>query len=170
MKRRLYFLLPDVQSSRIVHNELLLAKVEERRMHVVANDKIDLSDLPEADFRQKTDIVHGLQMGFIIGGLTGMILSAIAVYTGMLFPGLESWSVIALTLGGAFFGAFSSTMIAVNVSSTRLSKFKIDLDEGKILFMVDIPVQRVDEISELVHSHHPEADMRGIEPDIPAFP
>ena len=170
MKRRLYFLLPDVQSARVVHNELLLARVEERRMHVLANDRTDLSDLPEADIRQKTDIVHGLQLGLIVGGLTGMILSAISVYTGMLSPGIETWSIVALTFGGALFGAFSSTMIAINVSNTRLNRFSTEIEAGKILFMVDIPVSRVKEVTELVHSHHPEADMRGIDPQIPAFP
>ena len=36
--------------------------------------------------------------------------------------------------------------------------------------MVDVPTDRVDEIEELVKKHHPEAEIEGTEPTIPAFP
>jgi len=36
--------------------------------------------------------------------------------------------------------------------------------------MVDVPRDRVEEIEELVRSHHPEADIGGADPTIPAFP
>jgi hypothetical protein len=166
----LYFLLPDVQSAKVVHNDLLLAKVEERHMHVLAKDDIDLQDLPEAGLTQRSDVVHGLQMGVVLGALTGMLLSSLALMLGLIVPGLEVWSVGSLTAGGAFIGAFGSSMIAVNVSNTRLQKFQPEIDRGSILFMVDVPADRVDEINGLVKGHHPEADARGTEPTIPAFP
>ena len=170
MRRRLYFLLPDINSAKVVHNELLLAKVEEKHQHIIARDGIDLKDLPEADLRQKTDIIHGLQMGMIIGGLTGAILSTIAVMLDMIVPGIEVWSVTSLTVGGAFLGAFASTMIAVNVRNTRLTRFQEEVEKGQILYMVDVPYKRVEDIIQLVRGHHPEADIKGIDPQIPAFP
>lgn len=170
MRRRLYFLLPSVKSAKVVHNELLLAKIDERHQHVIARDGTDLEDLPEAGLRQKSDIIHGLQLGVVIGGLTGMVLAAIAVLLDMIVPGIEAWSVASLTGGGAFLGAFASTMIAINVSNTRLTQFRPDIEAGRILYMVDVKFQRIDEINLLVRSHHPEADMRGLDPQIPAFP
>lgn len=170
MRRRLYFLLPNVSSAKIVHNELLLAKIDERHQHVIARDGMQLDDLPEAGLRQKSDIIHGFQLGVVVGGLTGMILSTVAILMDMIVPGIEVWSVASLTLGGAFLGAFASTMIAVNVSNTHLTQFKKDIEAGKILYMVDVGFQRVDEIIKLVQGRHPEADMRGLDPQIPAFP
>ncbi len=170
MRRRLYFLLPDVRSSKIVHNELLLAKIEERHMHVLAKDEISLDDLPEADLRQKTDLVHGLQSGMVLGGFTGMLLSTVALLANMVVPGLEVWSVGSLVFGGAFLGAFASSMIAINMTNTRLKKFMPEIESGRILFMVDVPIHRLKEITTLIEGHHPEADMRGIDPQIPAFP
>lgn len=170
MRRRLYFLLPNIRSTKIVHNDLLLSKIEERHMHVIAKEGIDLEDLPEAGIRQKSDLVHGFQLGLILGGLTGMILSSIAIMMDMIVPGIEIWSVISLTLGGSFLGAFAATMIAVNVGNTRLAQFRHDIEAGRILFMVDVPFNKVKETIELVRGHHPEADMRGIDPQIPAFP
>ena len=170
MRRRLYFLLPDIRSAKVVHNELLLAKIEEKHQHVIAKDGTDLKDLPEADLRQKTDIVHGLQLGVIIGGLTGAILSTIAVMMNMIVPGIEVWSVASLTIGGAFLGAFASTMVAVNVSNSRLARFQEEVDRGQILYMVDVPYRQVESVTQLVRRQHPEADIKGIDPQIPAFP
>jgi hypothetical protein len=36
--------------------------------------------------------------------------------------------------------------------------------------MVDVPKERVDEITALIKSHHPEAEIRGVDTRIPAFP
>ena len=170
MKRRLYFLLPHVKSAQVIHTELLLAKVEERHMHVMARSDIDLHDLPEAGLMQKTDVMRGLQLGMIFGAFTGLIMSYLAIQLQLIVPGLEVWSVASLTLGGAFVGGFASTMVALNMANTRLARFQPELDKGRILFMVYVPFRRIEEISALVSAHHPEADMRGIDPRIPVFP
>ena len=170
MKRRLYFLLPNLASARTVHNELLLAKVEERNMHVVAREGSDMGDLPEASITQKSDIVHGAQLGFIVGGFTGVGLGILASAMNLLAPGLEVWSLSSIAIGGAFLGSLTSSMVAVSIPSTRLKPFRSAIDQGKYLFMVDIPVQRVEELSHALKQHHPEVDMRNTEPTIPAFP
>ena len=38
-------------------------------MHVLARDDISLNGLPEASLLEKSDLIHGLQLGFIAGGL-----------------------------------------------------------------------------------------------------
>lgn len=170
MRRRLYFLLPDNKSAQTVHTELLLAKIEERHMHVIARSEADLANLPEAGLLQKTDVMRGLHMGVILGALTGMILGYVSIQLELIVPGMETWAVTSLTLGGAFIGAFATTMIALNMANTRLERFQPDIDKGRILFMVDVPFKRIEEISSMVHNLHPEADMRGIDPRIPVFP
>ncbi len=170
MKRRLYFILPDVPMARTVHNELLLARVPENHMHVIADERIDLEDLPEASLWQKSDLAHGLQLGLPVGGLTGLVVGVIAVLLGWIAPGYEAKTIMATILAGLLVGTWAASMIAVNVPNTRHRPFEADLREGHILYIVDIPVQQVDKITELVTRHHPEADMRGVEPNIPVFP
>lgn len=170
MKRRLYFLLPTVTQAKTVHNELLLARVEERHMHVLAKEDISLAGLPEASLLEKSDLIHGLQLGFVVGGFTGILLAVISYSLNMIVPGWETISMGGIIVGGAFLGSWTSSMVAINVQNTRLKEFMKDVNSGQILYMVDIPVHRVDEISELVHSKHPEANMRGIDHTIPAFP
>ena len=170
MKRRLYFLMPNVTNAKAVHNDLLLARIEERNMHVLAKDDISLKDLPEASLLEKSDLIHGLQLGFVVGGFTGITLATISYQFGMIVPGWETISMVGIIVGGAFLGAWTSSMVAINVQNTHLKEFMKDVNSGKILYMVDVPVQRMEEISNLVHSKHPEAIMRGIDHTIPAFP
>ena len=59
MRRRLYFLLPDLGSAKQSVEDLLLARVEARHIHVLGRRGADLGDLPEASVFQKTDLVHG---------------------------------------------------------------------------------------------------------------
>ncbi len=170
MIRRMYFMIPDVDLARTIHNELLLSRVAESKMHVIAREDVDLNDLPEANILQKSDLIQAIQRGVPLGGLTGVVLGAAAVSLGLVLPGYESATIMITLFAGLFLGVFSSAMIAVNVPNTRHRRFEKDLSNGKILFIVDVPVEKVAEISEMVTRHHPEADMKGLEPNIPAFP
>src|SRR5213079_2392246 len=58
MRRRLYFLLPDVESARHTADDLLLARVEDRHMHFLARRGTDLGELHEASYLFKTDLLH----------------------------------------------------------------------------------------------------------------
>lgn len=170
MRRRLYFLFPNVAVVRKVVDELLLARIDESHMHVLAKDGTDMKGLPEANVFQKSDLVHGMEMGLAIGGATGFVAALIAMFFTEGGLPLGMGGVFTMTLGGAFMGVWVSGMIAGDVPNTQLKAFEAAIRSGDILMMVDAPKQRVDEITQLVKGHHPEADVRGIEPTIPAFP
>jgi len=71
---------------------------------------------------------------------------------------------------GALFGAWAASMIGISTPNTALKRFEAAIGEGRVLLMVDVPKDRVEEIQELVHRSHPEASDHGLEPTIPAFP
>ena len=170
MRRRLYFVLPDVQSARTMLNDMLLARIECRHIHFLSKRDSLPPDLPEASVLQKTDIVHGAQLGLIIGAVVGAVAGALLV----LFPPegvtLKLAAVLLLALGGAFFGLWASSMVASAVPNSRLKAFQPQMAGGKVLMMVDVPMRRVQEICDLVSGRHPEAASGGFEPPIPAFP
>jgi hypothetical protein len=170
MRRRLYFVLPDIHCARAMLNDLLLARIECRHIHFLSRRDSLPDDLPQASVLQKTDIVHGAQVGIVIGGIVGAIAGALLV----LFPPegvtLKLITVLAVAIGGAVFGAWVSSMVASAVPNSRLKTFDADVQSGKVLMMVDVPMRRVQEIRELVSQRHPEALAGGFEPTIPAFP
>jgi hypothetical protein len=170
MRRRLYVVCPDLQCAQQTMNDLLLARIEERHIHVLATRDAPMDGLHEANVLQKTDLVHGAEMGLVIGGAVGAILGVLLIY--MPFEGVELQHVTVLiaALGGAFFGVWVSSMVAASVPNTRLVAFAKDISEGRYLMMIDVPFRRVHEIQSLVGKRHPEDRDGGIEPTIPAFP
>jgi hypothetical protein len=168
--KRLYFLLPNLESARRSADDLLLARVDDRHMHFLARRGTDLGDLREASYLQKSDVKHSAFYGLMLGGVCGLLLGAWMVLSPPEGIRLELVTVLASSLGGAFFGAWAASMVGASVPNSSLSKFAKEVDEGKVLLMVDVPRGRVDEMTELVHRRHPEADSRGVEPTMPAFP
>ena len=169
MRRRLYFVTPDFETARKVFNELLLARVSDRHVHVLAKEGTDLKDLPNASLLQRSDLIHGLESGVVLGSLTG-------VFLGILFASMPEFSSMAngillgCWLSGALVGAWISGMIGTSVRNIRLKSFEPALDQGKLLIMADVPKDRVEAISTAIVAHHPLAHFKGIEPTIPAFP
>jgi hypothetical protein len=170
MRRRLYFLLPDVASARAMFNELLLARIEERHIHFLAKRGVLPPDLPDATFLQKTDIVHGAEIGVVTGGLIGIVAGTAVV----LFPPegvtLQLATVLGTALVGALLGAWTSSLAATAVPNSKLKPFHGEIESGKVLLLVDVPFRRLEQLGQLMRSRHPEAMAGGVEPTIPAFP
>lgn len=168
--RRIYFLLPDVKTARTIVDELLLARIEWRHIHVIARHDIELEDLPEATLAQKSDLLPSLARGAAAGGVSGMLAGLVALAFPPAGLTIAGGAVVAMTLAGAGFGSWISTMIGVGVPNSRLKHFEKAVEDGELLMMVDVPKPRVDEIEQMVKQHHEKAIIEGTDPTIPAFP
>lgn len=171
MNRRLYFVLPDVAISRQIEHDLLLARISDDHMHFLGKRNTDLMDLPEATTAEKTDLVHGsfigLVSGALCGGLIGLVLYLLRDYIIEVNMGII---LLFFVLGGVFGVWVSGMLIGTSTPNVKLKEFEKDIEAGHILLMVDVPVERVDEIRKIVLTHHPEAEDHGKDPFIPAFP
>ena len=168
--RRLYFMVPDIDTANKVVDELLLKRVDDHHIHVVAKEGTPMGDLPEANLLQKSDFIPAMERGLALGGITG-VLAGIAAVT---FPPagliLGGGAILGTSLAGAGIGAWISGMIGMDVPNSQIEKFEAAIEKGEVLMMIDIPKTRVEEIEALIQQHHPDADMGGTEPHIPAFP
>jgi hypothetical protein len=170
MRTRMYVTLPDVQSARRLSDDLLLARIEDRRMHFLARRGTDLSGLHEASFVDKTDAVHGASVGMVVGGIMGAVLGILLVNFPPHGVPIEMVAVLVASLVGAFLGAWVSSMVGLQVPNSRLTGFDAELEEGHVLLMLDVPGSRSDEVRAIIARTHPEAIDRGNEPTVPAFP
>lgn len=170
MRRRLYFMLPNIPNARALLDELLLARIDIGHMHFMAKDGSLPDDMPDVNFLQKTDLVHGAQLGMIIGGIVGLAAGVFMT----LFPldgySLRTAAILLVALGGALFGGWASGMNAAAVPNTRLQQFAERIEQGQVLLIIDVPVRRVQEIEEMIAQRHPEISFGGMEPPLLAFP
>ena len=166
--RRLYFLLPDLGVSRKVVDELLLARIEEKHIHVIAKEGTELGELPEATLVQKSNFIPAMERGVAMGGATGIVAGLVAVA----IPGvvIAGGALLAMGVAGAGMGAWLGGMIGMDVENTHIRQFENAIQAGQILMLVDVPKDSVETIQQSIRKHHPEVDFEGTEPTVPAFP
>jgi hypothetical protein len=164
--RRLYFLVPDTNVGKKVVDELLLAHVEWKHIHVIGKRGTPLEDLPEASHWQKSDVVPALQRAVPIGGATGLLcgLAAIVLAPHLVVAG--GGVLLATGLAGVGIGAYLGGMVGLNVENTRHKAFHDAIERGELLVIVDVPRGRVDEITERIRKAHPQAEPEGTDPRV----
>lgn len=167
MNRRLYFMLPDVNSAHAMLDDLLLARINANRVHFLAKAGTPMGDLPEAAVSERTDLIEGWEIGMALGTLTGLVAGLVAVmiptwwYTKPI-PAIATMMIcIAVGLIG---GGIWTALAAMSIPNTQLKKFEEPIAKGKVLMIVQAPFHRVDEIRKLVKGKHPEAAYSGIWP------
>jgi hypothetical protein len=170
MRRRLYWLAPDVESARRIADDLLLARVEDRHMHFLARRGTELGALHEASILQTSDVRHAAIVGILLGGLLGALAGWLVAQFPIEGTHIGVGGVLLMTAFGAGFGFFASTLVGTSVPNSQLKQFEAEIQRGQILVMVDVPLHKVDEVQGHMNERHPEAVWRGVDPAVPAFP
>jgi hypothetical protein len=168
--KRIYFLVPDIATTEKIVDDLLLARIEEKHIHVLAKRGTPLEDLPEATLMQKTDFVPAVEQGLAIGGSSGLLAGLVAITLPASAPVVAGGVLLATTLAGAGIGAWVSGMVGMTIGNRRVKEFADAIEAGELLVMADVPAERVDEIETCVKKHLPKVEIEGTEPKVPAFP
>ena len=163
--RRIYFLVPDIETTHKIVDELRSEGIEDRHMHVLAKRDTPLTDLPEASEFQKTDFIPALERGAALGASTGLIAGLV----GLRFAGfaIAGGPILGVLVFGATIGAMMSGLSGLQVGNSKVKQYQEAIEKGELLVMVDLPKERIDDISKVIVKHHPNAEFEGIEPVLP---
>lgn len=160
MKRRLYFLLPDVEHTRAVISELEMTGVSTGQMHVLAGPGIDLQDLPRATGRQQRDFGQWLETVLWDGNLA---VFSIALAALLLIAWLQpAWYWLLLPTAVMLVTFVLGEEFTRRIPNVHLSEFRDALQHEEVLLTVDVPVSEVASIEERLHHNHPEAVAGGV--------
>ena len=168
MRKRIYWMLPDLDSARRCMDDLLLARIAAPQIHFMAREGADMNGLAVASVLQTSDLVEAAETGLLVGAGLGAAAGVLAAYS--LESSVPAGLVVALAALGAVLGTWFCSMIGSSTPSRRLKRFEPALAAGQYLLMVDVPRGRVSEIETLLASTHPEARFHGHEPNVPVFP
>jgi hypothetical protein len=172
MTSRIYFVMSNPAAAQLASKQLLLAKIDSHQMHFMAKKGTNLGQLPLVHMAQKTDLIHGAQLGGVIGLALGLAVGWY-IYAWMTPPAgmtFEAAVVLVSALVGAALGAWISSMIGASRPNSRHRRFEKDLAAGRVLLMIDAPTRRAEELRDLLLRSLPGTKDGGMEPAIPVFP
>jgi hypothetical protein len=160
MKRRLYFLLPDVANARSAVAELERNDIARNSLHVIAAKGIDLEDLPRASHNQRSDLGARLETIFWDGNLV-LFLIALVVLGVLVLMNVSGYWLLppAAVMLVTFLAGVGFTSYIPNV---HLAEFADALRHREILLMVDVSIGQVASVEKLIRRHHPGAVTGGV--------
>ena len=155
MRRRCYFMLPDVASARAMLDQLLLARIEERYIHFLAKPDTLPPDMPEANLFQRTDLVHSTEVGIFIGAVSGILACGLMLVMPLARFETQILSFAACGAGGALLGAWMAARASTALPNSHLEQYISAINQGQVLLMLDLPAGRSGEIKELIYRKFP---------------
>ena len=101
-----------------------------------------LAELHEAGYLIKTDFVHGAGVGLglgALGGATARRRARVLIRSRARTPQPGRRSSSRMLVGGLI-GTWVASMVGASVPNSKLSQFQREIEPGKILLMVDVPL------------------------------
>jgi hypothetical protein len=163
--RRIYFLVPNIETTHKIVKELQTAGIEDRHIHILAKRDMPLEGLPESGVTIKTDFIPAVERGLALGGTTGLLAGLV----GLRFAGfaIAGGPLLGIIMAGATIGSLMGGLAGMNSGNSRLKQFEEAIEQGDILMLIDVQRERIETIRKLVVRHHSDAHFEGIEPILP---
>jgi hypothetical protein len=88
---------------------------------------------------------------------------------GLRFAGfvIAGGPILGLIMAGATIGSLMGGLAGMSSGNSRLKKFEEAIEQGQLLVLLDVPKERINEITQLINKHHPEVIFEGIESLLP---
>lgn len=162
--KRLYFLVPDIDSASRIVAEMRDAGVAADHVSVVGSDhhRLEQAHLHEAGVLHGTHLVDGLKTGLALGGTTGIIAGIAAVSfppAGLILGG---GAIVGLGVLGAGVGGWLGSMLGIAATDPGIHRFHDEIQQGRLLLLIDIPKERELEMLDRIRRHHPEARIESV--------
>jgi len=164
MRRRLYFVLPNVRSAQAMMNELLLERIDEDHIHFHAKSDQALGNLPKANAVELSDVVYSALAGFVFGAVFGLLGGMLAYLVPWWFGEVTLMVIPYCMVLGALSCAAWAAAVATAAPSYRIKSYDNQIERGNILMIVSVPLRRLSEVRQRLMRHHPEAMYRGVWP------
>lgn len=169
MKRH-YYISDDLDDLEKVEKELEVRGFSTPQIHVLSLDDADVANhdnLNEVEAVLRKDVVHGTEMGAVIGIIGATLVLLIAYLMG--WPQTVTWvPFIFLAVVVLGFCTWEGGLFGIQEPHKQFKRFQKLLRAGKHIFMVDARSGQEPLLSEVVR-HHPELELAGTARSTPAL-
>jgi len=140
--------------------------VPRKNLHTIAKQGIDISGLPKATLRQKTDIgakveAYFWNLNLIVFFSAFLVMIAALIASNMTAALLSACIMFATFIAGYYF--------ASHVPHAHLDECSSAIKHGEILLLVDVPVWKLKKAELLIHKLHPDMLLGGVTWTLPGL-
>mgnify|MGYP006132901147 CR=1 FL=1 len=153
MKRH-YYISDDLDDLEIVERDLEASGVSTPQIHVLSNDEAGVEDhhLHTVEGVLKKDVVHGTELGAVVGIVAAAIILVANGYFGLAetYTWVPAIFLSVIVLG---FCTWEGGLIGIQEPHTDFQRFQDLLAEGKHILFVDVPLEQEDILQGVVTEH-----------------
>lgn len=154
MKRRLYYLLPDVMHAKQLRVDLANMGIPEDNVHAIVKENQAVGDIGDVHTLAETDRDYLLEWILWRANLLAFLVALLAAITiAIWYPSVYLW--IPVVIMAASFSA--GAVFVFRLPSVHWRDFVSSIHHGEILMMVDVPATRLNDLDHRIHHLHPEA-------------
>ena len=168
MKRH-YFISDDLDDLEAVERDLEAAGVTTPQIHVLSEDDagVESHHLHEVEAVLKKDVVHGTEMGAIVGVIGAAAVILLAWISGLTetYTWVPAIFLAIIVLG---FCTWEGGLIGIQEPHVDFRRFQDDLHEGKHILFVDTDPDQ-ETVLRQVAADHPKLQPAGDGPATPRF-
>ena len=153
MKRQ-YFISDDLDDLEIVERDLESAGVTTPQIHVLSEDDsgVESHHLHEVEAVLKKDVVHGTELGALVGVIGAAAVLILAWISGLTatYTWVPAIFLAVIVLG---FCTWEGGLIGIQEPHTDFRRFQEQLHEGKHILFVDTDPNQDNILREVVEKH-----------------
>ena len=153
MKRH-YFISDDLDDLEIVERDLESAGVTTPQIHVLSEDDsgVESHHLHEVEAVLKKDVVHGTELGALVGVIAAAAILILAWLSGL--TATYTWvPAIFLSVIVLGFCTWEGGLIGIQEPHTDFRRFQDDLHQGKHILFVDVDPEQESILRDVVNQH-----------------
>ncbi len=168
MKRH-YFITDDLDDLEVVERDLEAAGVTTPQIHVLSEDDagVETHQLHEVEAVLKKDVVHGTEIGAVVGVIGAAAVILLAWMSGLTetYTWVPAIFLAIIVLG---FCTWEGGLIGIQEPHVDFRRFQNDLHDGKHILFVDTDPEQESVLRRVV-SEHPKLRDAGEGPATPRF-
>ena len=153
MKRH-YYISDDLDDLEIVERDLESAGVTTPQIHVLSEDDsgVELHHLHNVEAVLKKDVVHGTELGAVVGAIGAVAILLLAWLSGLTetYTWVPAIFLAVIVLG---FCTWEGGLIGIQEPHVDFRRFQGDLEQGKHILFVDVDTEQEGLLHNVVSSH-----------------
>ncbi len=153
MKRH-YYISDDLDDLEIVERDLEAAGVTTPQIHVLSDDDAGLEEhhLHQVEAVLKKDVVHGTEMGAVVGVIAAAAVLALAYFSGLTetYTWVPAIFLAVVVLG---FCTWEGGLIGIQEPHVDFKRFQEDLKAGRHVLFVDVDPEQEDTLRDITGQH-----------------